>query len=189
MCKSSTLGFVLVFAFFFKLERPTWRLVGIISLITLGVILMVSAETKFDLTGAAQVISASALGGLRWSLIQILLQRDKLGMDNPVVTLFWLAPAMGLTLAICSVAWEDWSAIFAREEFWGTFARTMTTVGAIVLPGFLAFCMNLSEFGCVLSLSLPLSLSLSLSVRFESAGPDLSLHTGSYRGRPSSRCR
>jgi solute carrier family 35 protein C2 len=135
----------------FRLERPTWRLVGIIGLITLGVVLMVSAETKFDLAGAIEVISASALGGLRWSLIQIFLQRGKLGMDNPIVTLFWLAPAMGITLAVCSIVVEGWGNIFAREEFFGTLKATATTVAAIVFPGVLAFCMNVSEFGYVLS--------------------------------------
>merc|ERR1712093_47220 len=51
MCKSSTLGFVLLFAFLFKLERPTWPLVGIIAVITAGVIMMVSSETQFRVAG------------------------------------------------------------------------------------------------------------------------------------------
>jgi solute carrier family 35 protein C2 len=51
MCKSSTLAFVLVFAFLFKLENPNLRLVGIIVIITAGVVLMVSDETEFVLSG------------------------------------------------------------------------------------------------------------------------------------------
>ena len=51
MCKSSSLAFVLLFAFMFKLETPSWRLAGIILIITSGVVLMVSTETQFNFAG------------------------------------------------------------------------------------------------------------------------------------------
>lgn len=51
MCKSSTLAFVLIFAFLFRLERMSWKLVGIIALITAGVIMMVFSEPPFLLIG------------------------------------------------------------------------------------------------------------------------------------------
>jgi solute carrier family 35 protein C2 len=66
MCKSSTLAFVLIFAFLFKLEKPSWKLILIIVIITAGVILMVSDETDFNLVGFIQVMAASAFGGLRF---------------------------------------------------------------------------------------------------------------------------
>lgn len=86
MCKSSALGFVLLFAFLFKLEKPTWKLCGIISIITIGVVLMVSGETKFSLIGMIQVLSASAMGGLRWALTQKLLDKEAMGLNNPFAT-------------------------------------------------------------------------------------------------------
>ncbi|KAG2202188.1 hypothetical protein INT47_002107 [Mucor saturninus] len=73
MCKSSTLAFVLLFAFLFKLEKPSWKLILIIVIITAGVVLMVSDETDFNLIGFVQVMAASAFGGLRWSLTEVLL--------------------------------------------------------------------------------------------------------------------
>jgi solute carrier family 35, member C2 len=51
LCKSSTLAFVLVFAFFFNLEKPGIKLIAVIATITVGVILMVATETEFVLTG------------------------------------------------------------------------------------------------------------------------------------------
>ena len=51
LCKSSTLAFVLGFAFIFGLEKPGWKLVTIIATITVGVILMVATESQFELTG------------------------------------------------------------------------------------------------------------------------------------------
>ena len=67
MCKSSTLAFVLIFAFLFKLEQPRLKLIAIIVIITAGVVLMVSDETdfvvvgyvKFGLVGSGQSALAS----------------------------------------------------------------------------------------------------------------------------------
>lgn len=147
MCKSSSLAFVLLFAFLFKLEVPTWKLVGIIFIITSGVILMVSTETQFDFAGMVEVLTASAMGGLRWSLTQILLDKEALGMNNPIATLFWLAPVMGLTLATCSMIWDGWWTVFADERFFGSLWATLSTLLAVLFPGMLAFCMNVTEFG------------------------------------------
>ncbi|BGP26354.1 nucleotide-sugar transporter [Rhodotorula toruloides] len=149
MCKSSSLAFVLLFAFLFRLETPSWRLAGIILIITAGVILMVSTETQFDFVGMCQVLSASALGGLRWSLTQMLLHKESMGMANPIATLFWLAPIMGVTLATCSLVFDGWGNVFSHEEFWGTIGRTFSTTAAITFPGVLAFSMNVTEFGLI----------------------------------------
>jgi solute carrier family 35 protein C2 len=151
MCKSSSLGFVLLFAFMFKLERPTWRLVGIIGLITLGVILMVSGETRFSFIGMVEVLTASCMSGLRWALTQKLLDKEAMGLNNPFATLFWLCPIMAVTLAVCSLIIEGPFQVFADERFWGTLGATMKTALLICAPGILAFFMTTSEFACVRS--------------------------------------
>ncbi|KAM0790562.1 hypothetical protein ACM66B_004431 [Microbotryomycetes sp. NB124-2] len=167
MCKSSSLAFVLLFAFLFRLEVPTWKLVGIIAIITAGVILMVSTETQFDFAGMVEVLTASALGGLRWSLTQILLDKEAMGMNNPIATLFWLAPMMGLTLATCSMLWDGWWTVFADERFFGSFWTTLSTMGAILFPGVLAFCMNVTEFGLIQRTSV---VTLSVAGIFKEVG-------------------
>jgi len=149
MCKSSSLAFVLLFAFLFRLERPSWKLVGIIAVITAGVVLMVSTETKFHFAGMVEVLTASALGGLRWSLTQILLDKASMGMNNPIATLFWIAPIMGVTLATCSIVFDGWITIFQNEQFFGSFALTAQTFAYILLPGVIAFLMNVTEFGLI----------------------------------------
>lgn len=148
MCKSSVLGFVLIWAFIFRLERPTLPLIGIISIITAGVIMMVSSETQFHLVGMLQVLTASCLSGLRWSLTQILLDKESMGMNNPFATLFWLAPIMGISLAFCSIFIEGWFTIFS-SEFFESFERILVTAGVIILPGVIAFTMNVAEFGLI----------------------------------------
>ncbi|KAF8980828.1 Triose-phosphate Transporter [Entomortierella lignicola] len=52
MCKSSSLAFVLLFAFVFKLERPTWTLAGVIGVICAGLFMMVMSEVNFVLIGS-----------------------------------------------------------------------------------------------------------------------------------------
>lgn len=150
MCKSSNLAFVLFFAFLFGLEVIRWSLIGIISLITVGVVMMVAAETKFVLVGAVQVLSASALGGLRWALTQMLLDRDEMGMNNPIATIFWLAPVMGISLISLSAIFESWHTIFAAQSgYFDTIGHTFKTMGLIAAPGVLAFGMNLAEFALI----------------------------------------
>lgn len=145
MCKSSSLIFVLLFAFIFKLEKFSYRLVGVIFLIFSGVVLMVATETHFILEGFLLVISASALGGLRWSLTQILLKNKAMGLDNPAATIFWLSPSMGFTLAILSAILEGWGAVYHSEFFIG-FGKAFETIMFLVAPGIIAFCMVMSEF-------------------------------------------
>jgi len=145
MCKSSSLIFVLLFAFLFRLETFSWRLVGVILLIFMGVLLMVATETEFVLQGLILVLGASALGGLRWSLTQVLLKSKNSGLDNPAATIFWLAPSMGVTLAIVSVATEDWPHLF-RTQFFQDKARVLETITSMLAPGVIAFCMILAEF-------------------------------------------
>ena len=134
-----------MFAFLFRLEVFSWRLVAVIFLIFSGVVLMVATEAHFVLEGLILVISASALGGLRWSLTQVLLETRKIGFDNPAATIYWLAPSMAITLAIISVIIEDWPSIFRSEFFRGTLV-SLETLFYLTAPGALAFCMVLSEF-------------------------------------------
>jgi len=145
MVKSSSLVFVLGFAFLFRLEVFSLRLVGVIVLIVAGVLLMVATETQFVLGGFLLVLSGSALGGFRWSLTQLLLKNKNMGMDNPAATLFWLAPVMGCTLAIVSAVVDDWGALF-RSHFFDGPSEIMHTCFYLTAPGVVAFFMVLSEF-------------------------------------------
>jgi solute carrier family 35, member C2 len=145
MCKSSSLIFVLIFAFLFRLEMFSWRLIGVIFFICAGVLLMVATETNFVLQGFLLVMSASALGGLRWGLTQLLLKDRELGLDNPAATIYWLSPVMGITLAILSAIIEGWSGVFHSEFFDGA-SKMFTTILYLIAPGVIAFCMVLSEF-------------------------------------------
>lgn len=144
MCKSSTLIFVLIFAFAFRLETYSLRLISVISLISFGVFCMVFNTTAVSIPGVLMVFSASALGGLRWALTELVMHKKAMGLSNPFATIFWLAPLMALALAVVSMIAEGWFGILRSEFFDGW--RAVETGGVIVLPGTLAFAMVASEY-------------------------------------------
>ncbi|GJT31929.1 probable sugar phosphate/phosphate translocator [Tanacetum coccineum] len=74
MCKSAAPIFLLIFAFAFRLESPSFKLLGIMLIISAGVLLTVARETEFDLLGFIFVMLSAVMSGFRWSMTQILLQ-------------------------------------------------------------------------------------------------------------------
>ncbi|KOS21064.1 putative transporter [Escovopsis weberi] len=145
MCKSSSLAFVLLFAFVFRLEKPTWRLVGIIATMTMGVILMVSGEIEFKFGGFVLVISAAAFSGFRWSLTQILLLRNPT-TSNPFSSIFFLTPVMFVTIILIAVPVEGFGSFCAGfralSDEWGAVMAPLF----LLFPGCIAFLMTASEF-------------------------------------------
>ena len=144
MCKSSTLIFVLAFAFLFHLEKYSFRLVAVISLISLGVFLMVFNTTAVSIPGIIMVFSASGLAGLRWALTELVMHKKAMGLSNPFATIYWLAPLMAVTLGVVSAILEGWGQVFASDHFAG--GKALMTVGVIILPGAIAFAMVSSEY-------------------------------------------
>lgn len=145
MCKSSSLAFVLMFAFLFRLEQPTWRLVGIIATMTIGVVLMVFGEVEFKLSGFVLVISAAFFSGFRWGLTQILLLRHP-ATSNPFSSIFFLTPIMFLTLLGLAFPVEGFfpllDGLSELSKEWGT----LLTPFFLLFPGCLAFLMTAAEF-------------------------------------------
>ncbi|KAJ2977816.1 hypothetical protein NUW58_g7690 [Xylaria curta] len=145
MCKSSALAFVLLFAFLFRLETPTWRLVAIIAIMTVGVIMMVAGEVEFHLGGFILIISSAFFSGFRWGLTQILLLRHP-ATSNPFSSIFFLTPIMFATLLLIAVPVEGfpsfWDGIKTLSEEWGT----LKTPLLLLFPGTIAFLMTASEF-------------------------------------------
>lgn len=145
MCKSSSLAFVLIFAFFFKLETPTWRLVAIIATMTFGVVMMVAGEVEFNLGGFVLVISAAFFSGFRWGLTQILLLRNP-ATSNPFSSIFFLAPVMFVTLMAIAIPVEGFGPLFEGFKQLSTEWGAVRAPLILLFPGTIAFLMTASEF-------------------------------------------
>ena len=145
MCKSSVLIFVLTFAFLFRLEAPSIKLVAIILTMTLGVLLMVYGETAFHALGFSLAMSASFFSGFRWALTQILLLRHP-ATSNPFVTLFFLAPIMFLVLFTIALFAEQPAAVIVGLNLLVNKEGMAKSILLLFIPGALAFCMIAAEF-------------------------------------------
>lgn len=145
MCKSSALAFVLMFAFLFRLETPTVRLISIIGVMTIGVVMMVFGEVKFHLGGFVLIISSAFFSGFRWALTQILLLRNP-ATNNAFSSIFFLAPVMFVMLLFLGLVVEGLpellEGIKTLQEVWGAFSAP----AFLLFPGCIAFLMTASEF-------------------------------------------
>jgi len=112
---------------------------------TLGVIMMVAGEVKFELLGFILVISAAFFSGFRWALTQILLLRNP-ATSNPISSIFFLAPIMFIVLTLLAFPVEGFfpmvQGVKNLSQEWGL---VMTPL-VLLFPGCIAFLMTASEF-------------------------------------------
>ncbi|KAL2199840.1 triose-phosphate transporter family-domain-containing protein [Corynascus similis CBS 632.67] len=165
MCKSSSLAFVLIFAFLFRLESPNWKLVGIIATMTLGVIMMVAGEVEFKLGGFVLVIAAAFFSGFRWALTQILLLRNP-ATSNPFSSIFFLAPVMFITLIAIAIPVEGAGALVDGLRTIADDKGLLAAPLIILFPGIIAFLMTASEFALLKRTSV---VTLSIAGIFKEA--------------------
>ncbi|XP_042477883.1 probable sugar phosphate/phosphate translocator At1g06470 [Macadamia integrifolia] len=145
MCKSASPIFLLLFAFAFRLETPSIKLLGIILIISVGILLTVAKETEFDFWGFIFIMLAAIMSGFRWSMTQILLQREVYGLKNPLTLMSYVAPVMAVATALLSLMMDPWDEFKKNEYFnnsWHVFRSTLL----MLFGGTLAFFMVLTEY-------------------------------------------
>ncbi|XP_039764166.1 solute carrier family 35 member C2 [Pararge aegeria] len=162
MTKSTTIIFILGFAIVLGLEKKSWSLVGIVLMISAGLIMFTYKATQFNLLGFNLLLLASFAAGLRWTFAQLLMQKSKLGLHNPVDMVFHVQPWMFLSLLPFMIMFEGFKCIdyvlrLPQEELMPTLLKV--SVGATI-----AFAMEISEFLVVTYTS---SLTLSIAGIFK----------------------
>lgn len=145
MCKSSALAFVLLFAFVFRLEALSVKLILIIAAMTIGVIMMVAGEADFNALGFVLVIASAFFSGFRWGLTQILLLRHP-ATSNPFSTLFFLTPVMFVSLLFIALVVEGPANISEGFRVLAAAKGPVFGILLLIFPGILAFCMISAEF-------------------------------------------
>uniref|UniRef100_A0A3B3WX03 Solute carrier family 35 member C2 n=1 Tax=Poecilia mexicana TaxID=48701 RepID=A0A3B3WX03_9TELE len=164
MTKSSAVLFILFFSLVFKLEEPNPFLILVVLLISSGLFMFTFESTQFNMEGFIMVLLASFIGGIRWTLTQVLMQKAELGLQNPIDTMYHLQPLMFLGLFPLFLYNEgDLSAsekLFRVTELSPLLYSLMT----LSAGGTLAFGLGFSEFLLVSKTS---SLTLSISGIFK----------------------
>ena len=62
--------------------------------------------TSFSLIGFSMVLIAAFFSGIRWTLSQLIMQKSKLGLENPVDFIFHIQPLMILSLLPIAIGVE-----------------------------------------------------------------------------------
>ncbi|KAK3161944.1 hypothetical protein QOZ80_1BG0083380 [Eleusine coracana subsp. coracana] len=145
MCKSAAPIFILLFAFLFRLEKPSFSLLGIMLIVSFGVLLTVAKETEFNLWGFIFIMLAAVMAGFRWSMTQILLQKEEYGLKNPFTFMSYVTPVMAIVTAIISIALDPWDDLRA-SRFFDSHAHIIRSCLLMLLGGALAFFMVLTEY-------------------------------------------
>ncbi|KAG5375677.1 hypothetical protein IGI04_040273 [Brassica rapa subsp. trilocularis] len=129
MCKSAAPIFLLLFAFAFRLESPSLKLFGIISVISAGVLLSVAKETEFEFWGFVFVMLAAVMSGLK----------------NPFTFMSCVAPVMAIVTGLLSLLLDPWSE-FRENRYFDNGEHFARTCFLMLFGGALAFFMVLTEY-------------------------------------------
>lgn len=165
MTKSSAVLFILFFSLVFKLEEPNPLLILVVLLIAGGLFMFTFESTQFNLQGFIMVLLASFIGGIRWTLTQILIQKEELGLHNPVDTMFHLQPLMFMGLLPLFLYNEGLNLSTSVKMFRATeLSPLLYSLFTLSVGGALAFGLCFSEFVLVSRTS---SLTLSITGIFK----------------------
>ncbi|KAF5842787.1 triose-phosphate transporter family-domain-containing protein [Dunaliella salina] len=148
MCKSTVPVFLLLFAFIWRTERPSWALSGVVLIISIGLALLVMGETAFNGTGFVLVMVASCMSGFRFTLTQVFLQghQEAGALGGPLEMLELLTPVMCVTTLLISVASERLEVVLPGSPYFSSLEHTAITFGIISLGAALAFMMVWTEY-------------------------------------------
>ncbi|KAL7103961.1 hypothetical protein ACP275_08G214200 [Erythranthe tilingii] len=145
MCKSASPIFLLLFAFAFRLESPSVKLFGIIFVISVGILLTVAKETEFEFWGFLFVMLAAVMSGFRWTMTQILLQKEVYGLKNPLTLMSYVTPIMAIATALLSLVLDPWPD-FTRSDYFNSSWNIARSFSLMFFGGTLAFFMVLTEY-------------------------------------------
>lgn len=154
MVKSSSIAFVLLFGVLSRLEKFSLNLLGIVLLMSFGVMLMVDNDNSGSENGTEEhfylgfslVLISSCMSGLRWVFTQLLLHKNKelKGKKNPIMTIYQLSPPMFCVLFIIGLGVEGFGK-FLNASIWEE-KGFFNTLVLLLIPGILVFFMTIFEF-------------------------------------------
>lgn len=149
MVKSSSPAFLLLFAFIWGLERPSWSLAGVMAVICTGELLLVWKEADFHVVGFLLVLSASCLAGLRFTITQVLLHGPNKGEaahGSPLEVIEMLTPIMSVSVFFLSLFMERLGQAFTTSAYFDSPSHVLLTLLLISIGAIIAFLMVWAEY-------------------------------------------
>nr|CAI5867897.1 unnamed protein product [Callosobruchus analis] len=124
----------------------SWNLIVIVVMISIGLILFTYKSTQFNFLGFVLLLLASVSSGIRWTCIQLLLQKSKIGMRNPLDMIYYMQPWMIVSVVPFAIWIEGGDAIRNCQLLGFLHTSTFIRLSSKVLLGaFIAFFMEFSE--------------------------------------------
>ncbi|XP_020293964.1 solute carrier family 35 member C2-like isoform X1 [Pseudomyrmex gracilis] len=165
MTKSTVIIFILGFSLLFKLEKKSWSLVGIVVMIAGGLVMFTYKSTQFGVLGFILCLLASFASGIRWTMTQLIMQRSKLGLHDPIDMMYYMQPWM-LLPAVSVALWFEGGKMYngINATDWSDIGSILSTTSTVIAGAILAFSMEIMEFLVVTHTS---SLTLSISGVFK----------------------
>ena len=164
LAKTSSILFLLAFAFAIGVEPFSMRLTAAVLVLCLGEVLTVHGETQFNALGAALCFGAAAASGVRWVLSQRVLHsshdksgkarqagglRKSHGVHNPPVMLRVMMPVMCAVVFAFSCFKERWWATLPGSEWGSSFSDVLLDLALTAIGATMALCMSMAEFELV----------------------------------------
>lgn len=160
LAKTSSILFLLAFAFAIGVEPFSTRLTAAVLVLCLGEVLTVHGETQFNALGATLCFGAAAASGVRWVLSQRVLHsihkarqtgglRKSHGVHNPPVMLRVMMPVMCVVVFAFSCFKERWWATLPGSEWGSSFSDVLFDLALTAIGATMALCMSLAEFELV----------------------------------------
>lgn len=94
----------------------------IVVMISMGLFLFTYKSTDFNALGFSFLIFASLCSGIRWSFAQLVMQKSKLGLHNPIDMIYFMQPWMLLSIVPFTIGFEGKCLRRGFQEWqWGKF--------------------------------------------------------------------
>ncbi|GMS83910.1 hypothetical protein PENTCL1PPCAC_6085 [Pristionchus entomophagus] len=146
MAKSSSIVFIVAFSLLLRLER--WRAsLGVeAALIAVGLFLFTFRSAQLDLNGLMLVELAAACTGVRWTVSQLVMQREDQAVRHPLDMVAHVQPWMVIPILPLvwmfegsEISWESITKFHGVHDPW-------TVLLLVLTGGTIAFAMELSEY-------------------------------------------
>ena len=153
MVKASAPIFVVISAYLFGIEKITAPLILVVLIISSGELLTVLGEVDFNALGFTYGMIASVLSGMRWTVVQLQIQKLDPPLKTPITTMRVLSPVMFLSMCMLSIISEQPWNKFKGTDYMDSFEDASKTIGLGVLGALLAICMLTCEFHLIMKSS------------------------------------
>ncbi|KAK0422667.1 hypothetical protein QR680_007711 [Steinernema hermaphroditum] len=147
MAKSSSILFIVAFSLLLHLERWRPSLGLTATLIAVGLFLFTWQASQLDMLGLLLVELAAASTGVRWTVSQLVMQRDDhTALRNPLDMVIHVQPWMVLAILPLLFVFEGGELTLTRIFMYANVYQPLHVTFLIVSGGLLAFLMEMSEY-------------------------------------------